>query len=337
MRADSTDYIYEDKLLDGRSIAIRAIHPDDRVNLQDIWQHLSEQSKYYRFFVPKKELSDQELTYYSEIDFSNHVGLLAIVIENGVQVPVGVGRYIVSDESGDRPVAGGALTVEDDYHALGIGTLLLTHLTEIARAKGIEEFRAFVLTENRKMREVFQHCGLPMKTSLGLSGVVEIRLGLTCGTGSGMSDIPSIFFLTAGAAIVAVVGFMIVHRVIKPIDLDEHQGFLDAMLNIVGTLVSILALHSPWIRHLMPILLICSAIVLAFAYLYVRRGAVLHGVLICFVAVALGGNLGLVFLLSNPFSGDWKIQPRGFELNRQILQKLQSSPELRKLLESNKE
>jgi GNAT superfamily N-acetyltransferase len=179
MRADSTDYIFEDKLLDGRSIAIRAIHPDDRVNLQDIWQHLSEQSKYYRFFVPKKELSDKELAYYSEIDFRNHVGLLAIVIENGVQVPVGVGRYIVSGESEDRRVAEVALTVEDDYHGLGIGTLLLTHLTEIARAKGIEEFRAFVLTENRKMREVFQHCGLPMKASLGLSGVLEIRLALT--------------------------------------------------------------------------------------------------------------------------------------------------------------
>src|ERR1043166_4742180 len=55
-----------------------------------------------------------------------------------------------------------------------------------------------------------------------------------------MPDIPSIFVLTALAALIAVVGFFIVNRVIKPIDLEEHQGFLDAMLNIVGTLVSIL-------------------------------------------------------------------------------------------------
>ena len=55
-----------------------------------------------------------------------------------------------------------------------------------------------------------------------------------------MGGIPSIFVFSAGAAIFAVVGFMLVHRVIKPIDLDEHQQFLDAMLNIVGTLVSIL-------------------------------------------------------------------------------------------------
>src|SRR5262249_25961238 len=149
MRADSTDYIYEDKLLDGRSIAIRPIHPGDRAYLQDIWQHLSEKSKYYRFFIPKKELSEQELSYYSELDFTHHVGLLAIVVEDGVQVPVGSGRYIVSDESADRRFAEVALTVEDAYHGLGIGTLLLKHLTEIARAQGIEELRAFVLTENR--------------------------------------------------------------------------------------------------------------------------------------------------------------------------------------------
>jgi len=44
--------------------------------------------------------------------------------------------------------------------------------------------------------------------------------------------------------------------------------------------------------------------------------------------MALGGNLGLVFLLTNPFKGDWKIQPRGFELNNEILKMLHDSPEL---------
>src|SRR5262249_49009962 len=138
-----------------------------------------EKSKYYRFFVPKKELSEQDLSYYSDLDFTTHVGLLAIVVENGGQVPVGTGRYIVSGESGDHRFAEVALTVEDDYHGLGIGTLLLKHLTEIARANGIEEFRAFVLTENHQMLEVFQHCGLPMTSSLGLSGVFEVRLALS--------------------------------------------------------------------------------------------------------------------------------------------------------------
>jgi len=179
MRANSTEFVYEDKLLDGRSIAIRQIHPDDRAYLRDIWQHLSEKSKYHRFFVPKKELSEQELSYYSELDFTRHVGLLAIVVQDGVPIPVGTGRYIVSDESDDCRFAEVALTVEDAYHGLGIGTLLLKHLTEIARANGIEELRGFVLSENHQMLEVFQHCGLPMTSSTGLSGVFEVRLTLS--------------------------------------------------------------------------------------------------------------------------------------------------------------
>jgi hypothetical protein len=267
-----------------------------------------------------------------------------------------------------------------------------------------------------------------------------------------MFSIPSIILLSAGSAVVAVTGFLLVRSLVKPIDLGEHQGFLDAMLSIVGTLVSILlgllvaasldhyqtleqsvdteaanvgqiyriseglpndvrdkiqahcnaycdgvvqdewpamakgehshkvlmtyrkmleaivkyepatngqtnlhssllsamqqiadcrrqrllALHSAWRDHLMPVLLMCSAIVLAFAYLYVRKGAILHGVLICFVAIALGGNLGLVFLLSNPFSGDWQIRPRGFELNKQIFKEVETSGELQGVTDGGK-
>jgi hypothetical protein len=268
-----------------------------------------------------------------------------------------------------------------------------------------------------------------------------------------MLNLPSIFILSAGAAALAIIGFLVVRWVVKPINLDQHQNFLDAMLGIVGTLVSILlgllvaaaldryqaleqsvdteaanisqimrlttglpakprqrirqfcleyndqviheewplmangqssdkvfltyaqlvtavarlqpstngetnihnalinavqqvgdsrrhrilALHSVWTQHLMPVLIMCSLIVLAFAYLYVRRGDLLHGVLICFVATALGGNLGLVFLLSKPFSGDWAIRPVGFELNMDLFKRISASPELRKILELDQE
>jgi hypothetical protein len=264
-----------------------------------------------------------------------------------------------------------------------------------------------------------------------------------------MQILPSIFILSAGAAVLAIIGFLIARRVVSPIKHSEHQNFLDAMLGIVGTLVSILlgllvaaaldryqvleqsvdteaadvsqimrltiglppqprqrirqlcfeyclgvvndewplmskgqssekvfvtyaqlvaqiarlqpstngetnihnalitaiqqigdsrrhrimALHSAWTAHLMPVLIMCSVIVLGFAYLYVRRGELFHGVLICFVAIALGGNLGLVYLLSQPFSGDWSIRPTGFELNIDLVKRVQDNPELKKLLE----
>ena len=52
--------------------------------------------------------------------------------------------------------------------------------------------------------------------------------------------IPVIVLLSLGSAALAMAGFVAVRRFSKPLDLDEHQTFIDAMCNIVGTLVSIL-------------------------------------------------------------------------------------------------
>ena len=250
--------------------------------------------------------------------------------------------------------------------------------------------------------------------------------------------IPSIYTWSAGAALVAFCGMLIAHRLLKPVDLETHQPFLDATLTIVGTLVSILLgllvaqsisnyqtlqddveaeatsvaavarlslglpvdkqreilhlcvsycdevanvewpemekgqsspeafniyvkllkavvtynpttngqtnIHSAmltavqtlgdyrrhrlfWLQNgqgkLMPVLFMCAVIVLIFAFLYVKRGSfILHCFLICFVATALGANLGLVVLLNNPYKGDWKIEPTGFRVNSQLIRQV---------------
>jgi hypothetical protein len=77
----------------------------------------------------------------------------------------------------------------------------------------------------------------------------------------------------------------------------------------------LLALLNPWKQHLMPVLVMCTLILLAFALIYSRQGATIHAVMIALVSIALGANLGLIILLSNPFSGDWRIRPTGFEIN----------------------
>jgi hypothetical protein len=122
----------------------------------------------------------------------------------------------------------------------------------------------------------------------------------------------------------------------KPSDNGEtniHNALIAAIQAVGdGRRERLLALQSTWTKQLMPMLLLCSGIVLTFSFLYVKRGAILHGVLICLVAIALGGNLGLVFLLGNPFSGDWKIQPQGFVYNLKLLERAKTEPAMRKEL-----
>jgi Protein of unknown function (DUF4239) len=256
-----------------------------------------------------------------------------------------------------------------------------------------------------------------------------------------MTGVPAIVLFSIGSAVIAMLGFIAVRKLSKPIDLNEHQTFLDAMCNIVGTLVSILlgllvaasldtyqvlettvdqesnaiadifrlsrglpdplqgevqtlcerycqqvvniewpamakggishevfrtsakltdeivrfkpstngetniqagllqsvetmgncrrgrilALSSTKTAILLPLLVICAVTVMLFTYLYVKHVSALQAILIGCVAVALGGNISLVYLLSKPFDGDWKIKPKGFELNLKMLREVYRS------------
>jgi hypothetical protein len=67
--------------------------------------------------------------------------------------------------------------VVDQYQGLGIGAVLLHHLTIIARAAGLKELTADVLPDNGPMLKVFHQSGLPLSTRLG-SQVVHVTLRL---------------------------------------------------------------------------------------------------------------------------------------------------------------
>jgi GNAT superfamily N-acetyltransferase len=165
-------YTAHDRLLDGHDLLVRAICPDDKRALEDGLHRLTPESAYFRFFRPKHDLSPQELVYFTEVDFEHHVALVAVVAET--QLVVGVGRYIVGDSEAVR-AAEIAFAVDDAYHGLGIATILLRHLTDIARAAGISHFHASVLSQNHKMLDVFSHSGLPQERAVE-EGVVEVRL-----------------------------------------------------------------------------------------------------------------------------------------------------------------
>ena len=107
------------------------------------------------------------------VDFVSHVALIALVTEDSRAVTVGGGRYIVV-RPGQAEVA---FAVVDKYVGKGIGTILMRHLTKIARQARLRELVADVLPDNRRMLKVFQKCGLPMATRRE-AGNVHVTLQL---------------------------------------------------------------------------------------------------------------------------------------------------------------
>jgi RimJ/RimL family protein N-acetyltransferase len=148
-------YSVTERMRDGREIEIRALRPDDKEDMLAAVGRTGKESLRRRFFTAKKGFSDNEIAFFMNIDFSNHVALVALAEEDGDKVIVGGGRYIVTGPG----TAEIAFVVIDDYQGQGIGTLLMRHLAVIARRDGLKELIAEVLPENASMRKVFSKFG----------------------------------------------------------------------------------------------------------------------------------------------------------------------------------
>lgn len=120
----------------------------------------SDRSLYRRFFGLKRSFTDQEVKFFVNVDFVNHVALVALFDEEGRWVIAGGGRYIVV-QPGQAEVA---FVVVDEYQGRGIGSALIRHLRSIACAAGLRTFIAEVLPENTPMLQLFKTSGLPLTT-----------------------------------------------------------------------------------------------------------------------------------------------------------------------------
>ena len=150
----AADYSAVEHLRDGRPIEIRALRPDDRAEMLAAVGRTSTQSLQRRFFVPKKGFSEQELAFFLNVDFENHVALVAQIDEDGPMIVAG-GRYIVV-QPGQAEIA---FVVVDAYQGQGIGTILMRHLAVLACDAGLNELIAEVLPENTAMLKVFGKFG----------------------------------------------------------------------------------------------------------------------------------------------------------------------------------
>lgn len=155
-------YRVVEHLRNGTEVTVRAIRPDDKDMVFAAFKELDESTIYSRFFAPRRDITDRELKWATEVDFSRTVALVCCILESGQERIVGGGRYIAADESDPPARAEVAFLVEEDYQGLGIASILLRHLMSIGRQQGISRFEAEVLPSNKAMLRVFSRAGLPM-------------------------------------------------------------------------------------------------------------------------------------------------------------------------------
>jgi len=164
---DAATYTAEERLRDGRAFEIRALKPSDEADMLAAIDRIGAQSLYRRFMGAKRGFSEKERAFFLNVDFVNHVALVAVVKEGDRASIVAGGRYII-EEPGMAEVA---FAVVDDYQGKGIGAVLLRHLAAIARKAGLKEFTAEVLSDNAPMLKVFERSGLEVSSRRSADGM----------------------------------------------------------------------------------------------------------------------------------------------------------------------
>ena len=152
---DPGSYTATERLRDGRTIEIRALHRNEREDMLAAVGRTSVPSLRRRFFAIKRGFSDAETAFFMNIDLEKHVALVALLPKDDRPAIVGGGRYVLVNE-GEAELA---FLVIDAYQGHGIGRLLLKHLMAIAREKGLRALAAEVLPENAAMLRLFKDFG----------------------------------------------------------------------------------------------------------------------------------------------------------------------------------
>jgi GNAT superfamily N-acetyltransferase len=170
---DLSAYRAAEVLRDGRHAVIRALQPQDREALSEAFARTGDESRYRRFFMSKRSLSEGEIKFFVEVNFTTHVALVCELEEGGRKVIAGGGRYVVC-APGSAEVA---FMIDDPHQGRGIGSLLMRHLVACARSAGLETLVAEVLAGNSPMLKVFERAGLALQTRRE-AGVLHVDMRL---------------------------------------------------------------------------------------------------------------------------------------------------------------
>lgn len=139
----------------GLTVRIRQARKSDDVTLRAGFAHLSDDSRYTRFFTAVPRLSGSLMRQLTDLD--GHHRLAFAVFDPARDSEIGgadgfgiaVARFIRPDPA--IPVAELAVAIIDEYHGNGLGQLLLAGLIVAAEKHGIEQLQAFVLATNLAM------------------------------------------------------------------------------------------------------------------------------------------------------------------------------------------
>ncbi len=150
---------WHETLRDGTRVLIRPIAKDDAALERAFLERLSPQSRQYRF-LGQVNVSDELINRLTDIDYRHDMAFVALRHEEGEKREIGVSRFCMSDDGTSCECAA---AVADEWQGRGLGYLLMRHLIEVARQRGVKRMFSIDSAANGHMRELATSLGFERK------------------------------------------------------------------------------------------------------------------------------------------------------------------------------
>lgn len=160
------------RTLDGQTLWLRPVRPDDVQALQRGFARLTPEQIRLRVFHRMNELSPQMLHLLANVDPEKGAAYVAVDADGEIR---GEGRLYV-----DRTLDGAefALIVDPALTGKGVGRALLQRLIAESRHRGLRELWGLVLTENTAMLDLAAYLGAAREAVPGELDTVRVRFDL---------------------------------------------------------------------------------------------------------------------------------------------------------------
>lgn len=182
IRPYPSQYVRQVELLNGETVTVRPIRPEDEPLMVRFHETLSERSVYLRYFQPLKlsqRVTHDRLLRICFNDYDRDIALVVETEEEGERTLVAAAR--LSKLPGTRE-AEMALLVSDRYQGQGLGEQLLRQLIQIGRDEQLERISAEILAENEPMQRICRKLGFQLRPIPSEETVVRAELELVSPT-----------------------------------------------------------------------------------------------------------------------------------------------------------
>lgn len=162
---------WHDSLLDGQRVTVRPLEPEDAALYPDFFSEVTADDRRLRFFGPVAHVTDDMIDRFTHYDPNTAMAFIAIDEPTGKML--GVVRL---HDDPDGKAAEFAVLVRSSLKGRGLGYLLMKHIIDYARQKGLKTVHGQVLNENTTMLQMCKELGFTVREDVMDRGIKNVAL-----------------------------------------------------------------------------------------------------------------------------------------------------------------